>query len=813
MQILSKLIAINSRRAGLFGLVIVIFSLLLSVQLEAGGRIPFLFLPRICSSNCNDPYWSQVVLYIDFEGTPGSNTIVDRKGNAVSVIGNPVISTAQKRSGSSSLYINGSANAATDYYLVAGSTDFLMSGDFTMEGWFYPVTWTDTFVRTLCNFNGPAPSICYNSAGWDQPAANWGSEMTTGMWHHVAVSRSGSTVRFFVDGIQTGSTTESGTFDLRNLSTVYNSAGDNGDFNGYVDDLKMTRGVARYTANFTPSTAQTVCGSSEEGCAGGGTGQDLCTTSPQYLSSSGSVAVPSGCNYVSILAVGAGGGGFVGGGGGGALSKGLYSVTSGANLTATVGSAGVNNYSLSTSSTAGGATTVSGTGISMTANGGNPASCCDFLNNPGGAGGTASGGNIGNWTGGMGGTGYGNCSNAQAGQGGGAGQDGSGGTNGVNGVGCGNTPATAAASFETLYGRGGGGYGGVGQWSPGAQSGVVKLSWSRWSLETLSGTCERGSGTRNPRGANYTMAACQQIALNTGDKVANLRSSDNYCVTYSAAPANVTSWNCTDQWQAWTNTTCVSGFQIFTGGGTNQSFTVPNGCTTVRVVAVGGGGGGGGGHSGAGSAGGAGGGGRVSAGQYTVTPGSTHTVLIGQGGNGGAASVGGTSGGTSSFGTLLSSVGGGGGGGGNVNSPGHSTGGSGGGSGGGGGGNGCTNNQGGTGGAGGGSGGAGVVAGGSGVAFPNLSSIVTLVTYSNGAGGIPFGNPNDCALGYSGGGGGGGFNINNSSLGASSGDSSTAYYGGNGGPGGQGYGAGGGGGTGPSGSGGRGADGVVYVEW
>ena len=83
--------------------------------------------------------------------------------------------------------------------------------------------------------------------------------ISTNTWTHLAVSRSGTSLRGFINGTQVGST-------VTNSTSLLNVAqrpviGTNGNtvsienFNGYMDDLRITKGYARYTANFTPPTA------------------------------------------------------------------------------------------------------------------------------------------------------------------------------------------------------------------------------------------------------------------------------------------------------------------------------------------------------------------------------------------------------------------------------------------------------------------------------------------------------------------------------------------------------------------------------
>jgi hypothetical protein len=75
---------------------------------------------------------------------------------------------------------------------------------------------------------------------------------TIGQWYHLAYSRSSGTGRLFINGILVASASDSTnytstSFTVGGISTQY--------FNGYIQDLRVTRGVARYTATFTPPTA------------------------------------------------------------------------------------------------------------------------------------------------------------------------------------------------------------------------------------------------------------------------------------------------------------------------------------------------------------------------------------------------------------------------------------------------------------------------------------------------------------------------------------------------------------------------------
>jgi hypothetical protein len=76
----------------------------------------------------------------------------------------------------------------------------------------------------------------------------------TDRWVHVAVTKAGGVLRQFLDGLLVGSNTLVGTAVASQVGTVIgrDTLDTTRDFNGYIDDLRITKGVARYTANFTP---------------------------------------------------------------------------------------------------------------------------------------------------------------------------------------------------------------------------------------------------------------------------------------------------------------------------------------------------------------------------------------------------------------------------------------------------------------------------------------------------------------------------------------------------------------------------------
>ena len=77
--------------------------------------------------------------------------------------------------------------------------------------------------------------------------------VTHNTWHHVAFVRDGTTLRLFLDGVSQGTASFTGAIDTisETLSIGFDNAGSR-YFNGNIDEVRITKGVARYTANFTP---------------------------------------------------------------------------------------------------------------------------------------------------------------------------------------------------------------------------------------------------------------------------------------------------------------------------------------------------------------------------------------------------------------------------------------------------------------------------------------------------------------------------------------------------------------------------------
>tara|TARA_R100000951_G_C2510370_1_gene140235 strand:- start:13 stop:492 length:480 start_codon:yes stop_codon:yes gene_type:complete len=138
------------------------------------------------------------------------------------------------------------------------------SGDFTVETWIYfdgqipnPANQSPTFFvwgTTTFMLYATSTTGILNMIGNGSGLISSSTAMTADTWHHVAFAREGSTGRLFLDGNLEGSTTSFSTsINARAVIGSEESAGY--PFKGYMSDIRITKGLARYTSNFTAPTA------------------------------------------------------------------------------------------------------------------------------------------------------------------------------------------------------------------------------------------------------------------------------------------------------------------------------------------------------------------------------------------------------------------------------------------------------------------------------------------------------------------------------------------------------------------------------
>lgn len=213
----------------------------------------------------NDPYFSNVSLLLHMNGTNGSTTFTDSSSNAITVTpsGSAQLTTTNPKFGTA---CGKFVTASSDGISAASSAVFNFgTGDFTIECW---VKSTYTFGSYLASLNiVTGLALRMNWVATDQIEFQVGgvqilnsSTMTNisdGNWHHIALTRSGTTVTWWYDGTSSGTTTSSASVGGSGNPLVIGMRSDGVQtYTCNLDDFRITKGVARYTTNFTPPSIE-----------------------------------------------------------------------------------------------------------------------------------------------------------------------------------------------------------------------------------------------------------------------------------------------------------------------------------------------------------------------------------------------------------------------------------------------------------------------------------------------------------------------------------------------------------------------------
>lgn len=207
-------------------------------------------------------YWDETVLLLSMDYYGSASVFQDNskyKRNPIPT--NAIITNAQSKFGGWSGYFDGSG----DYVLLPASTDFVFgTSDFTIECWIYPTAATTNRMilgnRTTASdaevmFFFNSSNIFFGGGTTTHLATSNGTTVTLNTWQHIAVSRVGSAMKLFLNGVVVASATVSPNYSATAQMYIGRQPDAAYEYAGYIDDFRITKGVGRYTQAFTPPQA------------------------------------------------------------------------------------------------------------------------------------------------------------------------------------------------------------------------------------------------------------------------------------------------------------------------------------------------------------------------------------------------------------------------------------------------------------------------------------------------------------------------------------------------------------------------------
>ncbi len=288
---------------------------------------------KVVGSTVGDVYFPQTELLLPFDGANGATTTSDlsNSNHTVTFVGNAEISTVQSKFGGSSLSLDGSS-----YLSIPTSSSWTVgSSDYSADMW---IKTTDGVADLVSAFKQAAPNngwlfgigfhtvtdgkLAFYNASSSYELFGGTAFVNDGDWHHVAFTKSGATLRLFVDGVldATGTITITSTNSGEAILIGRdNNASPSRYYSGYLDELRISQGIARWTAAFTPPTSapltsagdvnkQIIINSTADGVAIGTGGINQARIAKAWINfkGTGTVAINDSYNVSSITDNGTG---------------------------------------------------------------------------------------------------------------------------------------------------------------------------------------------------------------------------------------------------------------------------------------------------------------------------------------------------------------------------------------------------------------------------------------------------------------------------------------------------------------------------
>jgi hypothetical protein len=227
-----------------------------------------IFSRRVIAEAVGNDEYTVVLLHMD--GAAASTTFTDSAASGShtwTAVGNAQIGATSKFGSGGGLF-----DGTGDYISTPHSTDWVFgSADWTIDLWFNRAS--NGVLRSFIRGETTGFVRCFqvyllgdNTLHVDVTYPNLGSKTVTGTtafttagWHHVAVVRNGDTMTLYVDGVSEGTPVTGLTGEAVRAPSgpLIVGAGANGGsdyWNGSLDEVRISKGIARWTENFTPPT-------------------------------------------------------------------------------------------------------------------------------------------------------------------------------------------------------------------------------------------------------------------------------------------------------------------------------------------------------------------------------------------------------------------------------------------------------------------------------------------------------------------------------------------------------------------------------
>lgn len=213
-----------------------------------------------------DPYWSNVVALLNLNGPNGTQTFTDDKGGVWTPSASSVkLTNTQSRFGTTALTLAGNGTlSSSNIYEVSSGTNYTLefyayitSSDLS-SSIIFCLSYINTYAQMRVGVYGSQYDVLLSSGYqiWGNVSLRACGNVVINMWHHIALVVNSGNILFFVDGVL--NRTQSQTlYKYGKTSQIGIQAGvaTNPVFNGFLNGIRLTNGIARYTTNFTPPSA------------------------------------------------------------------------------------------------------------------------------------------------------------------------------------------------------------------------------------------------------------------------------------------------------------------------------------------------------------------------------------------------------------------------------------------------------------------------------------------------------------------------------------------------------------------------------